>query len=717
MKNLYLYLWGAIVAMLTLNACTDEAHLPVSEENSQEESSLCTFTIPEVPVHGIDGSSRTAISIENDKLKFEWAVGDRIGILPDEGSQVYFTIDAQTAGSTQASFDGGAWALKANHQYDAYFPFIEDIMLDRTAVPVDYTNQKQTGNNSMTHLGAHDYLAAQGTTNGQGGVNYTFQRMGAVAILNFTVPNAGTELTSVTLKANEACFTTKGTINLDNEPLAITPSETAESITVGVDYTTTAANEKVTVYFMCYPDQLEGKNLNVEVNYEGSEEPLYFTTEGKNMEAGDGYVLNTQPIPYLTFSATSEQTMTMVSYRYTLDESIEYSVNGSEWTQVGKVSGDEASGITYTTITFGGEKGTLRMRGKSATGMAENENNYAKITFGNSEVPVSCTGDIRTLVDYTNYRDAATSQARFSAMFYGCTNLISAPELPATTLASYCYGFMFYGCTGLTTAPVLPATTLAEECYRSMFYRCTGLTTAPELPAETLAEECYRSMFYRCTGLTTAPELPAETLAERCYYEMFYGCTGLDTAPVLPATELESGCYQMMFQGCTGLTTAPALPATALAESCYSSMFRYCTGLTAAPVLPATELEYGCYQMMFQGCTGLTAAPVLPATDLAGSCYSSMFSGCTGLTTAPVLPATTLAEGCYSSMFQGCSNLNSVTMLATDVSAEMCLNSWLNNVATTGTFYKAAGMEESAFSRDADGIPSGWTVMDYTESE
>ena len=638
MKNLYLYLWGAIVAMFTLNACTDEAHLPVSEENSQEESSLCTFTIPEVPVHGIDGSSRTAISIENDKLKFEWAVGDRIGILPDEGSQVYFTIDAQTAGGTSASFDGGAWALKANHQYDAYFPFVPDIMLDRTAVPVDYTNQKQTGNNSMTHLGAHDYLAAQGTTNGQGGVNYTFQRMGAVAILNFTVPNAGTELTSVTLKANEACFTTKGTINLDNEPLAITPSETAESITVGVDYTTTAANEKVTVYFMCYPDQLEGKNLNVEVNYEGSEEPLYFTTEGKNMEAGDGYVLNTQPIPYLTFSATSEQTMTMVSYRYTLDESIEYSVNGSEWTQVGKVSGDEASGITYTTITFGGNSGTLRMRGKSATGMAENENNYAKITFGYSEVQVSCTGDIRTLVDYTNYRDAATSQARFSAMFYGCTNLISAPELPATDLATKCYAVMFKGCTGLTTAPALPAPVLATNCYDSMF------------------------------------------------------------------------------QGCTGLTTAPALPATALAESCYSSMFRYCTGLTAAPVLPATELEYGCYQMMFQGCTGLTAAPVLPATTLAEGCYSSMFRGCIGLTTAPVLPATTLAEGCYSSMFQGCNNLNSVTMLATDVSAEMCLNSWLNNVATTGTFYKAAGMEESAFSRDADGIPSGWTVMDYTES-
>ena len=569
MKNLYLYLWGAIVAMFTLSACTDEANLPVSEENPQEESSLCTFTIPEVPVHGIDGSSRTAISIVDNKLKFVWAEGDRIGILPDEGSQVYFTIDAQAASGTQASFDGGAWALKANHQYDAYFPFIEDIMLDRTAVPVDYTNQQQTGNNSMAHLGAHDYLAAQGTTNGQGGVNYTFQRMGAVAILNFTVPNAGTELKSVTLKANETCFTTKG--KLDMGDLTIKNMEKSASLTVGVDYTTTEANEEVTVYFMCYPDQLEGKNLNVEVNYEGSEEPLYFTTEGKNMEAGDGYVLNTQPIPYLTFSAASEQTMTMVSYRYTLDESIEYSVNGSEWTQVGKVSGDEASGITYTTITFGGNSGTLRMRGKSATGMATNENDKAMITFGNSEVQVSCTGDIRTLVDYTNYRDAATSEARFSAMFSGCTSLISAPKLPATDLATKCYSSMFRGCTGLTTAPELPATDLAESCYKMMFYGCTGLATAPALPATALVKSCYSSMFSGCTGLTAAPVLPATALVKSCYSSMFHDCSNLETAPALPATTLAEGCYSSMFQGCSNLSSVTMLATDVSAEMCLNS--------------------------------------------------------------------------------------------------------------------------------------------------
>ena len=86
-------------------------------------------------------------------------------------------------------------------------------------------------------------------------------------------------------------------------------------------------------------------------------------------------------------------------------------------------------------------------------------------------------------------------------MFSGCWNLTEAPELPATTLANYCYSFMFQNCTSLTTAPVLSATTLANNCYYYMFQYCISLTTAPELPAITLANNCYRSMFQYCLSL------------------------------------------------------------------------------------------------------------------------------------------------------------------------------------------------------------------------
>ena len=277
----------------------------------------------------------------------------------------------------------------------------------------------------------------------------------------------------------------------------------------------------------------------------------------------------------------------------------------------------------------------------------------------------------------------------FYKLFYSCKNIVnvSSDFLHVTTLESSCYGSMFYGCTSLTTAPELPATTLSNWCYSYMFYGCSALTTAPELPATTLANYCYSYML-SVTNLVNAPELPATTLADYCYNSMFRDCKKLTTAPELPATTLTNSCYNSMFYGCISLTTAPALPATTLAYTCYYSMFQNCTNLTVAPALPATALDTYCYRFMFCRCTSLTTAPELPATTLA-------------------------ALGCYEYMFLDCSNLNYIKMLATDISANYCLDSWVKGVASSGTFVKNPAM--NSLPTGDSGIPSGWTVVSYEE--
>ena len=228
-----------------------------------------------------------------------------------------------------------------------------------------------------------------------------------------------------------------------------------------------------------------------------------------------------------------------------------------------------------------------------------------------------------------------------------------------------------------------------------------------------VSNNCHH-MFDGCTSLTTAPELPATTLPNGCYKYMFHGCTSLTTAPELPATTLADHCYNNMFSGCTNLTTAPELPATTLASSCYGGMFLGCTSLVSIPELPATTLANYCYNGMFSGCTSLATAPsILPATSLTHQCYGSMFSGCSSLTAAPALPATTLASICYVSMFRGCTKLNYIKMLATDISAEGCLRSWVDGVASTGTFVKNPTM--TSLPTGSSGIPSGWTVVDDGE--
>ncbi|MGM9781772.1 MAG: fimbrillin family protein, partial [Candidatus Cryptobacteroides sp.] len=126
---------------------------------------------------------------------------------------------------------------------------------------------------------------------------------------------------------------------------------------------------------------------------------------GKNkIEAGDVTVngwtdadawddVTATKIPYLTFSAESEQKFNMTfESRFTLgtNEYFEYSVGDGNWTSF--------TG-TVENIAFGGANGDLRLRGKSSNGTATDNTKYSKIKFSTADVMVKCTGDIRTLID------------------------------------------------------------------------------------------------------------------------------------------------------------------------------------------------------------------------------------------------------------------------------------------------------------------------------
>jgi len=128
--------------------------------------------------------------------------------------------------------------------------------------------------------------------------------------------------------------------------------------------------------------------------------------------------------------------------------------------------------------------------------------------------------------------------------------------------------------------------------------------------------------------------------------------------------------------------------------------------------LVATTLTNSCYNNMFSNCTSLVTAPQLNATTLASNCYCYMFKGCTSLVTAPQLNATTLTKNCYYHMFYGCTKLNNITCLATNISADSCTYGWVRDVASSGTFTKAASM--SGWTTGNNGIPSNWTVQDAT---
>lgn len=315
--------------------------------------------------------------------------------------------------------------------------------------------------------------------------------------------------------------------------------------------------------------------------------------------------------PYVTFSAPAEQTFKMVCYGGYTISNLEYSVNFGDWK---KVKANEG-------VTFGGQKGGLRLRGKNVKGTADPNDTriYSTITFTfdkekennvNTNVMVACTGDIRTLLDYDHYETVSTSEARFVKLFNNCQALTSAPKLPATDIASDCYNSMFNWCRYLKNAPELPATILKDQCYQNMFNACVSLTSAPKLPAPKLAFNCYANMFSYCYSLKEAPELPATTLAWQCYQDMFANCN-FSKAPKLPAEIMKTNCYAGMFAGCTNLTEAPELPAKQLESFCYSRMFQDCTKLSTVTMLaPSDQISKAsncCYNWLDNAGTSATS--------------------------------------------------------------------------------------------------------------
>ena len=250
------------------------------------------------------------------------------------------------------------------------------------------------------------------------------------------------------------------------------------------------------------------------------------------------------------------QSMTLMDMTNNQTEThLEYSLDGTNWSEL----------LFNAAIEFG-DDGTdnvdLYLRGRGFYNSFDMDNGPTKvsvITFSEDYQYVYCSGNVGALSDYDNPTAPLTEDGQFAALFSDCTALITAPDLPATDLTTFCYYNIFANCENLEAAPALPATTLAVGCYYSMFEYCSSLETAPELPATTLEMGCYYSMFNGCTSLETAPELPATTLTMACYYSMFEGCSSLEKAPELPATTLAEMFYYDMFEGCSSLNYVKAL--------------------------------------------------------------------------------------------------------------------------------------------------------------
>ena len=120
----------------------------VAESIAYGEYDKVTMVIP--PLSFDDDGPMTKVDLDLGTLRYLWAEKDSVGIFPELGSQIYFSM-AEGVGQSVATFDGGGWALKRNSAYYSYYPFVADYYIEKEAIPVCFLGQEQVGNGDLNN--------------------------------------------------------------------------------------------------------------------------------------------------------------------------------------------------------------------------------------------------------------------------------------------------------------------------------------------------------------------------------------------------------------------------------------------------------------------------------------------------------------------------------------------------------------------------------------
>jgi hypothetical protein len=141
---------------------------------------------------------------------------------------------------------------------------------------------------------------------------------------------------------------------------------------------------------------------------------------------------------------------------------LQYTIDGGDWVHL--------PAGTYTPTINSGQK--LHFKGSGLTPVTNSG-------IGTFTITKSCnlTGNCNSLLFGDNAeKNFSISEFPYAyyKLFYNCSTIkeVSKTFIPAMALSNYCYGYMFYGCTNLVNAPDLPAQTLTSNCYYNLYYNC-----------------------------------------------------------------------------------------------------------------------------------------------------------------------------------------------------------------------------------------------------
>ena len=269
-----------------LCACSAETLLQTETAEESAEYQSVTMSLPPAVFDDCPETKNEAIL--GSSIQYVWSATDTVGIFPDAGSQIYFSM-AGGAGQTSAKFDGGGWALKKGSGYYSYFPFVPDFYIDKSAIPITFIGQKQIGNGDpgRAYLGNYCYMVAKGVSDeATGSLYFNYERVGVLFRMRIPV-QAGT-YTSLTLRVEGNKLAEKGTIDAVDIDKVIHDASYTDHITLELEDLTMQTDGTLVGFLMLPPFNMLGSQVSFDLT-KSDGTIVTSSAIGKNFTLGKTY--------------------------------------------------------------------------------------------------------------------------------------------------------------------------------------------------------------------------------------------------------------------------------------------------------------------------------------------------------------------------------------------------------------------------------------------
>lgn len=206
-----------ITAITLFNACVKERYVSQNVSNGEEMSGHAVTVIPPVYFDGEPGTKLSALCDEDSGLSFSWDSDDAMGVYSSAGGFARYSL-LYGEGTTQGVFNGEGFALKEGCTYFAFFPYSKSSV-DRTALPLSYTEQAVTGSGDNSAALGHAYIRSTATATADGTARFAFSHVGSYLRTQLSLP-AGTPIEKVSFIPMYGEMPLEMSLNLENGVVA-----------------------------------------------------------------------------------------------------------------------------------------------------------------------------------------------------------------------------------------------------------------------------------------------------------------------------------------------------------------------------------------------------------------------------------------------------------------------------------------------------------------